>query len=224
MCASRRLAIWPQLVAISLIGIGAASCSADSGRFDRALARPDRAALAQRCYRLDSAGRAGKPHRQPAAAASGQRRRRVFGRRPRHGLLSARRRSDRLDRASATAAAELDLGRRHADRRRPRAKLWKRSRASTAFRSPRIMQANNISSPAAVHPGQHLVIPRYRSLRRRRRRNAHRVDRAGGSRAGRPPRSALLRSAGHACRGAGRDAQQHRAALRQAGHGHCQGQ
>ena len=35
MCASRRLAIWPQLVAISLIGIGAAGCSADSGRFNQ---------------------------------------------------------------------------------------------------------------------------------------------------------------------------------------------
>jgi murein DD-endopeptidase MepM/ murein hydrolase activator NlpD len=33
MCASRRSARWPQLVAISLIGLGAASCSSDSGRF-----------------------------------------------------------------------------------------------------------------------------------------------------------------------------------------------
>src|SRR5215472_6832848 len=34
MCASRRSANWPQLIAISLIGIGVASCSADSGRFN----------------------------------------------------------------------------------------------------------------------------------------------------------------------------------------------
>src|SRR5580658_8273376 len=33
MSASPRSAIWPQLVAISLIGLGVASCSADSGRF-----------------------------------------------------------------------------------------------------------------------------------------------------------------------------------------------
>ncbi len=33
MCASRRSAFWPQLVAISLIGLGAASCSSDTGRF-----------------------------------------------------------------------------------------------------------------------------------------------------------------------------------------------
>jgi len=33
MCALRRSANWPQLVAISLIGLSAASCSADSGRF-----------------------------------------------------------------------------------------------------------------------------------------------------------------------------------------------
>ncbi len=33
MCASPRSAIWPQLVAISLIGFAAASCSANSGRF-----------------------------------------------------------------------------------------------------------------------------------------------------------------------------------------------
>src|ERR1700722_11034064 len=34
MCVSRWSAGWPQLVAISLIGIGVASCSADSGRFN----------------------------------------------------------------------------------------------------------------------------------------------------------------------------------------------
>ncbi|MGA9432114.1 MAG: hypothetical protein WBD80_06685, partial [Xanthobacteraceae bacterium] len=34
MCAARRSAPWPQLVAISLIGIAVASCSADSGRFN----------------------------------------------------------------------------------------------------------------------------------------------------------------------------------------------
>ena len=34
MSASRRSASWPQLVAISLIGIGVASCSVDSGRFN----------------------------------------------------------------------------------------------------------------------------------------------------------------------------------------------
>jgi murein DD-endopeptidase MepM/ murein hydrolase activator NlpD len=34
MSASPRSAIWPQLITISLIGLGVASCSADSGRFD----------------------------------------------------------------------------------------------------------------------------------------------------------------------------------------------
>src|SRR5277367_4230010 len=34
MCVSPWPANWPQLVAISLIGIGVASCSADSGRFN----------------------------------------------------------------------------------------------------------------------------------------------------------------------------------------------
>src|SRR6204780_5988070 len=33
MCASRRSAVWPQLVAVSLIGLGVAGCSSDSGRF-----------------------------------------------------------------------------------------------------------------------------------------------------------------------------------------------
>ena len=40
MCASRRSASWPQLVAISLIGIGLASCSADSGRFNEGFGPP----------------------------------------------------------------------------------------------------------------------------------------------------------------------------------------
>src|ERR1700730_14203659 len=34
MCVSRWPANWRQLVALSLIGIGVASCSADSGRFN----------------------------------------------------------------------------------------------------------------------------------------------------------------------------------------------
>ena len=34
MSASRRSANWPLLVAISLIGVAAAGCSADSGRFN----------------------------------------------------------------------------------------------------------------------------------------------------------------------------------------------
>ena len=33
MCASRSSAVWPQVVAIALMGLGAASCSSDSGRF-----------------------------------------------------------------------------------------------------------------------------------------------------------------------------------------------
>ena len=40
MCALRRSASWPQLVAISLIGISAAGCSADSGRFGEGFGSP----------------------------------------------------------------------------------------------------------------------------------------------------------------------------------------
>src|ERR1700722_14241002 len=32
MCASRRSALWPRIVAVSLIGLGVANCSSDSGR------------------------------------------------------------------------------------------------------------------------------------------------------------------------------------------------
>src|ERR1700675_1125585 len=32
MCASRRSAFWPRIVAVSLIGLGVANCSSDSGR------------------------------------------------------------------------------------------------------------------------------------------------------------------------------------------------
>ena len=49
-----------------------------------------------------------------------------------------------------------------------------------------MMEANSIASPAAVHPGQHLVIPRYRSsvaaLRAADPRRRHRAGRAGAGR------------------------------------------
>ena len=66
MCASRRSAVWPQVVAIALMGLGAAGCSSDSGRF-AGLSAPT--ARARRSHRLYPAAR--QPRREPRTAASG---------------------------------------------------------------------------------------------------------------------------------------------------------
>ena len=116
MCAWRRSALWPQLVAISLIGVGAAGCS-NSGRFSDTLG-PDPGTHSGVTGSNSGASGAG-PRRQPSVAACGWHRSEWrLRRRPRHGLVSAQRR-DRLGRAAAAAPA-MDVGRRYADHRRPR--------------------------------------------------------------------------------------------------------
>ena len=225
MCASRRSALWPQLVAISLIGLGAASCSSDSGRFSdifgsnsSAAQRNDRVDSAERVRRATStAGRcrsspAPMPTAVPAAAAA-------------WAPISP-----------ATAKSPARCRRRR--RRRP---TWTWEGGTPITVAPgetletiarqhgvpvaAIMEANNITSPAMVHPGQHLVIPRYRMLRRRLTRRRRRASpRPRRRHAGRCAANRAGADRRRARRGARRDAAQHRAALRQAGDGARQGQ
>ena len=219
MCALRQSAIWPQLVAISLIGLWVAGCSADSGRFGEGFSSSS--TLRRRA--ATSPVRFRKPRRQAtskaAAAAPCRRRRWHVGRRPRHGLLSAKRRSHRLDRAAPPPppswtwdGGTRDHGRAGRNAREHRARR-------TVCRSPRSWkQTTSPAPPASIRAST----SSFRAIARRRRReragDARSVDRAVSGRAGCAARRAG-RAAGRPCRGAGRNAQQHRAALPQAGAG-----
>jgi murein DD-endopeptidase MepM/ murein hydrolase activator NlpD len=127
MGASRGWAIWPQVVAIALMGLGAAGCASDSGRFD---------------FGSDSAATGSIPQNSTQVESK-----------PLPHLASAE---------NSTPP--------------PPAWTWEGGRPITVGAGDTletlsrrydvpvtaIMEANSISNPALVHPGQHLVIPRRR--------------------------------------------------------------
>jgi len=157
MCALRRSALWPQLVAISLIGLGAAGCS-DSGRFSNFLSSNSSA-------RSDTTGSI--PQSAPASRVESQ---------PMPHLGSADDGSSGGGRGMGSYQPSDVTG---SVAPPPPPPQWTWEGGSPIIVAPgetlemvahrhhvpmsAIMQANNISSPAAVHPGQHLVIPRLRS-------------------------------------------------------------
>ena len=160
MCAWRRSAVWPQVVAISLIGFGAASCT-DSGRFSD-------------MFGSDSAQHSEVTGSIPARPA------------PSHVV------SRPLPPLASADTQGVSGGGRGMGSYQPGNSEITGSVAPPAPPPPRwtweggtpitvepgetldmiarkhdvpvgvIMQANNISNPASVHAGQHLVIPRYR--------------------------------------------------------------
>ena len=88
-----------------------------------------------------------------------------------------------------------------------------------------IMQANNITNPATVHPGQHLVIPRYRAPAPvAYAPPATRIATVPGAVPVGAPRIALAPAAGVHIVAPGETLEQYRAALRQTGHSAGQGQ
>ena len=154
MCASRGLAIWPQMVAIALMGLGLAAC-ADSGRFsdfsssDSNGPRGDvTGSISQSPSHIDS-----KPLPRLADGSSGGGR----------GMGSFQPRNAEVT-GSLPAAPP------------PPTWTWEGGTPiivgagenletiSRRYGVPvaALLEANNISNPALVHPGQHLVIPRRR--------------------------------------------------------------
>jgi murein DD-endopeptidase MepM/ murein hydrolase activator NlpD len=160
MYASRRSALWPQLVAISLIGLGAASCS-DSGRFSNP-------------FSSDSSPRGETTGSiQPAPAPS------HVESRPLPHLASA---DQDGTSGGGRGMASYQPGKGEVTGSLPAAPpppswTWEGGTPVTVGPGetletiahqhgvpvPAIMAANNITDPASVHPGQHLVIPRLRS-------------------------------------------------------------
>ncbi len=155
MCASRGLAIWPQVVAIALMGLGMAAC-ADSGRFsdssssDSSVPRGDvTGSISQSPSHVDSKP---MPHLASDGTSGGGR-----------GMGSYRP-------GSADVTGSLPAA--------PPPPTWTWEGGTPIIVSagenletishrydvpvPAILETNNITNPTLVHPGQHLVIPRRR--------------------------------------------------------------
>jgi murein DD-endopeptidase MepM/ murein hydrolase activator NlpD len=158
MCAWRRSAVWPQVVAISLIGLGAASCT-DSGRFSDMFGSDTPA-------RTDTTGsipaRPAPDHvvsrpLPPVASADPQ------------GISGGGRGMGSYQPAGPEITGSVRPS------PPPPSWNWNGGTAVTVARGETldmiarkhgvpvsvIMAANHITNPAEVHAGQHLVIPRY---------------------------------------------------------------
>jgi len=155
MCASRRSGNWAQFVVIGLIGLGAAGCSSDNGRFPSDLFGSDTpsrnevtGSIPQGSNRVES-----KPLPHLADGSSGGGR----------GMGSYQPGSSDVTGSLPPAPP-------------PPAWTWEGGTPVTLapgetletlarrYNVPvaAIMEANSITNAALVHPGQHVVIPRYR--------------------------------------------------------------
>jgi murein DD-endopeptidase MepM/ murein hydrolase activator NlpD len=157
MCASRRSAFWPRLVAVSLIGLGVANCSSDSGRLSSIFG-------SNSSSRNDTTGSI--PQSTPAGHVDSRPLPHLAGAEPQgssgggQGMASYQPNSEVT--GSLAAAAP------------PPTWTWEGGTPITVAPGETlemishqhgvpvsaIMQANNITSPATVRPGDHLVIPR----------------------------------------------------------------
>jgi len=163
MCASSRSPLWPRLAVISLIGLGAASCSADSGRFNEGFGSNNPPPPA----RSDVTG---SIQTAPASHIESQ---------PLPHLATT-------DAGGGTSGGGRGMGSYQPGGDvtgsipappPPPAWTWEGGTPVTVAPGETlemiahkhgvpvaaIMEANSITSPAMVRPGQHLVIPRYRS-------------------------------------------------------------
>ena len=164
MCLSPRSAVWPQLVAISLIGIGLASCSADSGRFGEGFG-----SSAPPASHSDVTGSI--PQTAPASHIVSQ---------PMPHLATAEDGMSGGGRGMGSyQPGTTEVTGSIAAPPPPPPPTWTWEGGTPIVVGPgqtldmiahdhgvpvsALMEANNISSPAAVYPGEHLVIPRYRS-------------------------------------------------------------
>jgi murein DD-endopeptidase MepM/ murein hydrolase activator NlpD len=156
MWASRRSAFWPRLVAVSLIGLGAASCSSDSGRFSNIFGsnNASREETTGSIPQNQSQSRVESrplPHLGASQGLSGGG----------QGMASYQPGNGEVTGTIPAAPA-------------PPAWTWEGGTPVTVAPGETlemisrqhgvpvaaIMQANHITSPAMVRPGEHLVIPR----------------------------------------------------------------
>jgi murein DD-endopeptidase MepM/ murein hydrolase activator NlpD len=158
MWASRRSAFWPRIVAVSLIGLGVANCSGDSGRLPNMFG-------SNSSSRNDTTGSI--PQSTPAGHVDSRPLPHLAGAEPQgssgggQGMASYQPGNNEIT-GSLPAA--------------PPPPVWTWEGGTPITVAPgetlemisrqhgvpvsALMQANNITSPAMVHPGDHLVIPR----------------------------------------------------------------
>jgi len=162
MCASRRSAVWPQLVAISLIGVLAASCSADSGRFPEGFG-----SNSSTSSRGDVTGSI--PQTAPASHIQNQPLPHLAG--ADDGSSGGGRGMGSYQAGGSEVTGSITAA--------PPPPVWTWEGGTPITVGPgetldmiahrhgvpvsAIMEANHITSPAMVQPGEHLVIPHYRS-------------------------------------------------------------
>ena len=161
MCALRRSAVGPQLVVIALIGLGAASCSSDSGRFsdvfgsDSAKHNEVTGSIPQGTKTVESRA---LPHLASNAGegASGGGR----------GMGSYQPGNTEVTGSLPPAAPPPPVWTWEGGTPVTVAPGENLETLSRRYGVPvaAIMEANSITAPAVVHPGQHLVIPRRRGL------------------------------------------------------------
>ena len=158
MCASRNSAGWPKVVVISLIGLGLASCSSDSGRFAEFFGA-DTASHSDATGSVPQNSNNVETHPLPHLAVNSRDGSSGGG----HGMGSYQ--PGGGDVTGSLPAAPP-----------PPAFTWEGGTPVTVAPGetletisrkygvpvPAIMNANSINSPANVRPGQHLVIPRRR--------------------------------------------------------------
>ncbi|MGB6510709.1 MAG: LysM peptidoglycan-binding domain-containing protein, partial [Xanthobacteraceae bacterium] len=162
MCAARRSAPWPQLVAISLIGIAVASCSADSGRFNEGFG-PSRPYSSS--SRSDVTGSI--PQTAPASHIDS---------RPLPNLASADNGASGGGRGMGSYQPAGDVTGSVAASPPPPSWSWDGGTAVTVRPGQTVesiarehgvpvaalREANHMTGSVSVYPGEHLVIPRYR--------------------------------------------------------------
>ncbi len=163
MCALRHSARWPQLVAISLVGLWVAGCSADSGRFGEGFS----SSSSSPPPRSDVTGSI--PQTAPASNIES---------RPLPHLASTDDGTSGGGRGMGSYQPNGEVtGSIAAAPPPPPSWTWDGGTAVTVGPGETlegiarthgvpvsaVMEANHITSAASVYPGEHLVIPRYRS-------------------------------------------------------------
>jgi murein DD-endopeptidase MepM/ murein hydrolase activator NlpD len=163
MCAARRSAPWPQLVALSLIGIAVASCSADSGRFNEGFGSSPSYSSSSRSDVTGSI-----PQTAPPASHVDSR--------PLPSLASADNGASGGGRGMGSYQPGGEVTGSVAPPPPQPAWTWDGGTAVTVRPGQTVegiahehgvpvatlREANHIASGASVYPGEHLVIPRYR--------------------------------------------------------------
>ncbi len=161
MCALRRSAVGPQLVVIALIGLGAASCSSDSGRFSDVFGS-DSASRNEATGSIPQGGNRVESRPLPHLASNAGDGTSGGGR----GMGSYQPGNSEVTGSLPPAAPPPPVWTWEGGTPITVAPGENLETLSRRYGVPvaAIMEANSITAPAVVRPGQHLVIPRRRGL------------------------------------------------------------